>query len=167
VRYIIREKFFRVGEDNDILDENQQPVYQVDGKVMTLHNLMIVNAMNGREVARVHRKLMSLLAHYEIEFPGESGTAEVHQRFSNPLHPKWTISQPRRSDLTMTGDFFGHDFAIRNGQQVATISKEWVSLTDCYGVDVAEGQNDLLILCSVLALEAEQDRQEGSDAVVP
>src|SRR5207253_10602803 len=118
------------------------------------------------EVARLHRKSLSLLALYEIEFPGRTGVTEVHQRFSNPLRPKWTISGPDQPDLTMTGNFFGHDFTIGNGQTVATISKKWISLTDSYGVDVAEGQNDLLILCSVLALEAEQERQE-QNTVIP
>jgi uncharacterized protein YxjI len=167
MKYIVREKFFRLGEDNDILNENQQPVYQVDGKVLSLHNLMIVNDMSGNEVARVQRKILSFRAHYEIRFPGDEALTEVHQRFSNPLHPKWTISQPGQADLTMTGNFFGHNFTIGNGQTVATISKQWISLTDSYGVDVADGQNDLLILCSVLALEAEQDRQEEHNSVLP
>lgn len=164
MRYIIRERFFRMGEDNDILDENQQPIYQVDGKVLTLHDLMIVNDMSGTEVARVQRKLLSLMSHYEVQFPGEAELTTVHQRFSGPFHPKWTISQPGHPDLTMTGNFFGHDFEIENGGTVATISKAWISLTDAYGVDIAEGQNDLLILCSVLALEAEQDRQARDNA---
>jgi hypothetical protein len=61
--------------------------------------------------------------------------------------------------MEMTGNFAGHDFILtENGQTVATVSKAWISLADSYGVDIVDGQNDLLILCSVLALEAEQDR---------
>jgi len=166
MRYVVKEKFFRLGEDNDVLDEAGQPVYQVDGKVLSLHNLMIVKDLSGNELARVHRKILALLAHYEIDFPGQQATTEVHQRFSSPLSPKWTISSPGQPDLEMTGNFFGHDFSIaRDGQTVATISKKWISLTDSYGVDIADGENDLLILCGVLALEAEQDRQEHSQTV--
>jgi hypothetical protein len=63
--------------------------------------------------------------------------------------------------MEMTGNFARHDFILtENGQTVATVSKAWISLADSYGVDIADGQNDLLILCSVLALEAEQDRSE-------
>lgn len=164
MKYIVHEKFFRMGEDNDILDESGQPVYRVDGKVLSLHNLMIVNDLNGTELARVHRKILALLSHYEIEFKGQDGMTEVHQRFSSPLHPKWTISEPGQPDLTMTGNFFGHDFSIeKDGQPLATVSKKWLSVTDSYGVDIVDGQNDLLLLCSVLALEAEQDRKERSN----
>jgi len=91
MRYQIQERIFRLGEDNDILNDAGQPVYQVDGKVLSIHGLMVVNDMSGNEVGQVSRKLVSLLATYEITLAG-GVTAEVHQRFSSPLHPKWNIS---------------------------------------------------------------------------
>ena len=39
MRYIIREKFFRIGEDNDILDAEGNPAYLVDGKALSLRSL--------------------------------------------------------------------------------------------------------------------------------
>jgi uncharacterized protein YxjI len=160
MRYQVREKIFRLGEDNDILNESGQPVYQVDGKVLSLHGLMLVNDLSGNQVGQVSRKLVALLASYEITLAG-GVSAEVHQRFSGPFHPKWTISVAGGTDMEMTGNFAGHDFTLtENGQTVATVSKAWISLADSYGVDIVDGQNDLLILCSVLALEAEQDRSQ-------
>jgi uncharacterized protein YxjI len=161
VRYQVREKLFRLGEDNDILDDAGQPAYQVDGKVFSLQGLMLVNDLSGDEVGRVSRKLMALLATYDITLTG-GVSAEVHQRFSGPFHPKWTISVANGSDLEMIGNFAGHDFLLtENGQTVATVTKAWISLADSYGVDIIDGQNDLLILCSVLALESEQDRSQA------
>jgi uncharacterized protein YxjI len=61
----------------------------------------------------------------------------------------------------MTGDLFDHEFTIRRGNQtVATISKRWFSMRDTYAVDVAAGQDDLLILASVLALDLAQDQDQ-------
>jgi uncharacterized protein YxjI len=161
MRYMVREKLFRLGEDNDILNESGQPVYQVDGKALSLHNLMTVMDLSGTQLAQVSRKLMALMATYEIAF-ASGGGAEMHQRFSSPLHPKWTISVQGGDELEMRGNLLGHDFTVtRGGEPIATISKTWISLADTYGVDIADGQNDLLILCSVLALEAEQERQRN------
>jgi uncharacterized protein YxjI len=160
MRYQVREKIFRLGEDNDILNEAGQPALQVDGKVLSLHGLMLVNDLAGTEVGRVSRKLVALRATYEITLAG-GVTAEVHQRFTGPFHPKWNLSVSGGAELEIGGNFAGHDFTItENGQTIATISKAWISLADSYGVDVAAGQNDLLLLCSVLALEAEQDRTQ-------
>jgi uncharacterized protein YxjI len=163
MRYQVREKIFRLGEDNDILNEAGQPALQVDGKVLSLHGLMLVNDLAGTEVGRVSRKLVALRATYEITL-ASGVTAEVHQRFTGPFHPKWNLSVSGGAELEIGGNFAGHDFTItENGQTIATISKAWISLADSYGVDIVAGQNDLLLLCSVLALEAEQDRTQEHD----
>ncbi len=47
MRYIIREKFFRLGEDSTILNEAGQPVLEVDGKVLSLHDRLIVRDLAG------------------------------------------------------------------------------------------------------------------------
>jgi uncharacterized protein YxjI len=168
MRYQVREKIFRLGEDNDILNDAGQPVLKVDGKVLTLRGLMLVTDLAGTEVAQVSRKLVALLATYEITLAAGGG-AEVHQRFTGPFHPKWNISVAGGVEMEMGGNFAGHDFTFtENGQTIATVSKAWISLADSYGVDIVEGQNDLLILCCVLALEAEQDRtQEHNQGAGP
>ena len=62
--------------------------------------------------------------------------------------------------MEISGDLFSHEFTIdRDGQAVATVSKRWLSLTDTYAVDVAPGENDLLILASVLALDLAMDAE--------
>jgi uncharacterized protein YxjI len=160
MRYQVREKIFRLGEDNDILNEAGQPALQVDGKVLSLHGLMLVNDLAGTEVARVSRKLVALLATYDITL-ASGPTAEVHQRFTGPFHPKWNISVAGGVEMEMEGNFAGHNFTLtQNGQTIATVSKAWISIADSYGVDIVDGQNDLLLLCCVLALEAEQDRTQ-------
>ena len=54
--------------------------------------------------------------------------------------------------IELTGDLLDHEFAIeRDGEPVAAVSKRWFSLRDTYGVQVAEGENDLLVLASVLS----------------
>jgi uncharacterized protein YxjI len=79
MKYQVREKIFRLGEDNDILNEAGQPALQVDGKVLSLHGLMLVNDLAGTEVGRVSRKLVSLMATYDITLTG-GVSAELHQR---------------------------------------------------------------------------------------
>jgi uncharacterized protein YxjI len=57
-------------------------------------------------------------------------------------------------------DLFDHEFTIRRGgQTVATVSKRWFSMRDTYAVQVAPGQDDLLILASVLALDLAEDQE--------
>jgi uncharacterized protein YxjI len=158
--YVIREKMFRLGEDSDITNESGELVLQVDGKIMSLHQRLILRDPAGREVAQVHRKLASFRPTYEITIDGKN-LAEVRQHLFTPFGERLTIDVPGAGDMGISGDLFGHEFTIqRDGQTAATISKRWLSLTASYAVDVAPGENDLLILATVLALDLALDRRD-------
>ena len=151
--YVIRERMFRLGEDADITDEAGQPVLHVDGKVLSLHNRLILREPAGREAGQVHRKLAALRPTYEITIDGKD-VAEVRRHLFTPFREQFTIDIHGGGDMEINGDLFSHEFTIgRDGQIVATISKRWLSMTASYAVDVAPGEDDVLILASVLALD--------------
>jgi uncharacterized protein YxjI len=157
--YVIRERMFRLGEDSDITDEAGQPVLHVDGKVLSLHNRLVLRDPAGREVGQVHRKLTSLRPTYKIALGGKD-VAEVRKHLFTPFGERFTIDVPGPSDLEISGDLLDHEFTIeRDGQTVATISKRWLSMTASYAVDVAPGEDDVLILASVLALDLAIDAE--------
>ena len=157
--YLIRERFFRLGEDSEITDEHGRPVLHVDGKVLSLRNRLVIRDPEGREVAQVHHKLAALRPTYRVTVGGEDA-AEVRKRLFTPFGDRFTIDVPGPDDLEVAGDLFDHEFTVRRGDQVvATVSKRWFSMRDTYAVDVAPGQDDLLILASVLALDLAEDQE--------
>ena len=88
----------------------------------------------------------------------------MRKKLLSPFVDRFTIDIPGPDDLSMTGDLFEHEYTItRADREVATVSKRWISLTDTYGVDIAPGEDDLLILTSVLAayLRGIDDRVTG------
>ena len=159
MRYVIREKFFHLGEDSQITDEGGSPLYEVDGKVLSLHNTLVMRDMRGQEVATVKRQLIALTPTYNIERPGME-SAQVRKHFINLLGDRFTIDIPGPDDLEMDGNLFEHEYRItQGGAHVATVSKRWIALTATYGVETAPGADDVLILASVLALDVAEDRE--------
>ena len=157
--YVIRERLFRLGEDSDITDDAGQPVLHVDGKVLSLHHRLILQDPAGREVGQVHRKLAALRPTYEITINGKD-VAEVRRHLFTPFGERFTIDVPGAGDLQISGDLLSHEFTIqRDGHTVATVSKRWLSMTATYGVEVAPGEDDVLILASVLALDLAIDAE--------
>jgi uncharacterized protein YxjI len=157
--YVIRERMFRMGEDSDITDEAGQPVLHVDGKVMSLHNRLVLQDPSGREAEQVHRKLAALRPTYEITIGGKD-VAEVRKHLFTPFGERFTIDVRGAGDLEINGDLLNHEFTIgRDGQTVATISRRWLTMTTSYAVDVAPGEDDVLILASVLALDLAIDAE--------
>jgi uncharacterized protein YxjI len=157
--YVIRERMFRMGEDSDITDEAGQPVLHVDGKVMSLHNRLVLQDPSGREAGQVHRKLAALRPTYEITIGGQD-VAEVRKHLFTPFGERFTIDVRGVGDLEINGDLLSHEFTIgRDGRTVATISRRWLTMTTSYAVDVAPGEDDVLILASVLALDLAIDAE--------
>ncbi len=164
MRYVIRERFFRIGEDSDITDDQGRRVFHVDGKVLTLHNTLIVRDTTGAEVARVERQLIALRPTYRIIRP-DQGTTAVRKRIFSPFVDRYVVDVPGPDDLSVTGSLFEHEYTIaRDGRTVATVSKRWISVTETYGVDIAPGEDDVLILATVLALDLAEDREREERA---
>ncbi|MDQ3815983.1 MAG: hypothetical protein M3347_18905, partial [Armatimonadota bacterium] len=66
-------------------------------------------------------------------------------------------------DLEAAGDFWDHEYSfLRDGQTVARVSKAWFSWTDTYGIDIAEGEDDILILASAVVIDmcCHEDRSD-------
>jgi uncharacterized protein YxjI len=107
----------------------------------------------------VKRELIALTPTYTIERPGQ-GETQVRKHFINLLGDRYTIDIPGPHDLELRGDIFEHEYEVtREGAVVATVSKRWIALTDTYGVEIAAGEDDALLLASVLALDLAEDRE--------
>jgi uncharacterized protein YxjI len=158
-RYVVRERFFGLGDDSNITDESGNTVLTVDGKVMTLRDRLVLRDPDGKEVAEVTRKLVAMRPTYQIRIGGEPA-ASVRKAFFTPFRERFAIDIPGPDDLEMTGNLLDHEFRItRGGDTVATVTKRWLTMRDTYGVEVAEGQDDLLVLAAVLALDLAEDRE--------
>jgi uncharacterized protein YxjI len=151
--YLIRERFFDIGDDFDITDEDGRVVLHVDGKVLSLRGRLVLQDASGQEVASVHRQLVSLREKYTIKV-GDEKAASVRKKFFTPFGDRFVIDVPGPDDLTMKGHLLDHEYEVeRGGRVVATVSKRWFSFRDTYAVRVADGEDHLLILAAVLALD--------------
>ena len=158
--YVIRERFFSIGDDFDVLDEHGTKVFHVDGKVLSLRNKVVIEDPSGQEVASVHRHLVAMRPTYEITIGGEKA-AEVRKKLFTPFRERFTIDVPGPDDLEMKGDLLDHEYVIdRDGHEVAAVSKRWLTVRDTYAVRISPGVEPLLILCSVLALDLALAREQ-------
>ena len=157
--YVIKERFFSIGDDFDVVDENGTKLYRVDGKVFSVRGRVVIEDPAGAEVASVHRHLVALRPTYEIRIGGEKA-AEVRKNLFTPFRDKFTIDVPGPDDLEMKGDLLDHEYVIeQGGHQVAAVSKRWLTIRDTYAVQVAAGTDPLLIIGGVLALDLALDRE--------
>lgn len=158
----MRQKMFALGEDFTIEDDAGNPAFDVDGKVLTLRETFELKDRAGKVVATIRGKLLSLRAKMDIS-RGDAVVATVTKALFAPLRAKFEIDVHGGEELRIDGSIFDHEYTLRRGDAVAAlISKRWFTLTDTYGIDIAEGEDDALILAIAVALdEMAHDKDEG------
>ena len=72
--YKMQQKFFALGHDFTIQDQNGQDVYEVDGKFISLGNKLAFRDMAGNELAYISQKLLAWGPTYEISRNGQTAS---------------------------------------------------------------------------------------------
>jgi uncharacterized protein YxjI len=153
MRYAIRERIFSIGDDFWVTDEQGTKVFLVDGKALRLRETLELKDGSGNVLATVRKKLIAMRDTMEIERNG-AVVATVRKAIISPLHHRSVVDLSDGGELEAVGNILDKEFEIRSGgQPLARISRSWFTLRDTYGVDVAPGEDEVLLLCVAVALD--------------
>ena len=160
-RYVLKQDWFSIGGDYTIRDESGRDAFVVDGRAFSFGDKLSFQDLHGRQLAFIAQRLLSWGPTYVIT-RGDRVVAVVKKKLFTFLRCEFTVDVPGPDDLVAEGDFWEHEYAFaRHGRTVATASKRWFSWTDTYGIDVAPGEDDVLVLASAVVIDlcCHQDRR--------
>ncbi|HET7857197.1 MAG TPA: LURP-one-related family protein [Gaiellaceae bacterium] len=153
VKYQMRERMFAIGDDYWIETDGGHPAYKVDGKALRIRNTLVLEAPEGGEVFTIQKKLLSIRDTMEIERDGKT-VATVKKALVSPLRDRFSIEVEDGEDMEAKGNIVDHEYKIqRGGDEVAEVSKRWLRMRDVYGIEIAEGENDALILAVTVCID--------------
>jgi uncharacterized protein YxjI len=150
----MRQKLVAFGDDFYIENEQGKKVFKVDGKVLRVRDTLVFKDMQGNKVCQIQEQLLRIKDTMEIEGPDGKTLATVKKAIITPVRDRWTVKIKGGPDLDVQGNILDHEYRIGEGRQkVGEVSKKWFRLRDTYGVEVAEGQDDVLILAVTVAID--------------
>lgn len=154
-RYQMRQKMVSIGDDYWIENERGQRVFKVDGKALRVRDTLKFEDAHGNELCKIQEKMLRVKDSMEIEGPSGERLAMVKKALVSPLRDRWTVKIGDGPDLDVQGNILDHEYSIEEGRRnkVAEISKKWFRLRDTYGVEIAPGQNDIVILAVTTAID--------------
>ena len=153
MRYIMKQKLLSFGDDFYIKDENERDAFFVDGRAFSIGDKLAFKDMNGRELAFIRQKLLAWGPTYEIVRDGAIA-AVVKKHVFALFHHKFSVDVPGPDDLEASGDFLDHEYTFTRGDRVvATVSKKWFAWTDTYGIDIADDEDQVLVLASAVVVD--------------
>lgn len=154
IRYQMRQKMVSIGDDFWIENQQGQKVYKVDGKALRIRDTLKFEDAHGKELCKIQEKMVRIKDTMNIEGPGGETLATVKKALITPVRDRWTVKIGNGPDLDVQGNILDHEYKIEEGRtKVAEISKKWFRLRDTYGVEIAPGQNDIVILAATVAID--------------
>lgn len=155
MRYLMRQKIFSLGDKYVITDGEGRERFVVDGKVFTIGNKLSFQDMDGNELAFIKQRLLSWGSSYDIEVGGDV-VATVKKHLFSLLKCRFSVDVPGPDDLEARGSLFDLEYElihVQDDRPAAQVSKRWFSLRDSYGVEIADGEDDVLILAATVVID--------------
>jgi uncharacterized protein YxjI len=164
MRYLVREKIFSIKDDFWVTDADGNRAYFIDAKILSLRHTLELKDASGGVLAAIKHKLLTFTDAMEIEHDG-AVVATVHKAVFSPLHHRAIIDLGPSAGggrLEAVGNLLDKDFEIRDGHRVvARVSRAWFRIRDTYGVDVAPGENDALMIAIAVCLDRIHAEEEA------
>lgn len=152
MKLLFKQRLFSWFDSYDIYNEEGNTMYTVKGQLAWGHCLKIFDA-DGKEIGTVKERIFTFLPKFEI-YMNDSYVGCISKEFTF-FKPAYNIDF---NGWHVEGDFFEWDYRImdRQGQCVATLSKQLLKWTDTYVIDVVNPWDALAALMLVLAIDAEK-----------
>lgn len=159
MKLYIKQKVFSIRDKFHIYDENGEVKYTATGEILTLGKKLHITDAYDRERIFISQRLMTFLPKFEIEING-SEPVEIVKNFTLFRHefsiPQWGI--------TIHGDFFAHEYEVlRNGTEIAHLSKEWFTFGDAYAIEIMNPEDELMALSAILVVDCCMERRNNGN----
>ena len=125
----------------------------MNGKALRIRDTLVLETPGGEELFTIQEKKLTIRDKMEIERDGKT-VATVKKALVSPLRDRFSIDVEGGEDMEAKGNIVDHEYKVeRDGHKVAEVSKRWFRVRDTYGIDIAEGQDDALILAVTVCID--------------
>ena len=149
----MREKLLSIGDDYWIEDDEGERAFKVNGKALRMRKTLVLEDPSGAELFTVQERKLTIRDTMAIERDGKT-VATVKKALITPLRERYSIEVEDGEDLEAKGNIVDHEYKIeRGGDRVAEVSKRWFRVRETYGIEIAPGQDDALILAATVCID--------------
>jgi uncharacterized protein YxjI len=152
--YQMHQQMLSIGDDFWVENGAGQRVFKVDGKALRIRKTLVLENASGGALYTIKEQLVSIRDVMTIE--GPAGTvATVKKALISPLRERYEVHFAGGAEWKVQGNIVDHQYEIEGpGGKVAEVGKKWFRVRDTYGVQVAPGQDDALVLAIAIVVDA-------------
>ncbi|MGB7983048.1 MAG: LURP-one-related family protein [Candidatus Nanopelagicales bacterium] len=154
IRYQMREKLLSIGDDFWIEDQSGRRAFKVNARALRVRKTLVIEDPRGAELIKIQDRPVRVRETMEIQNASGATAATVKKAMITPLRERFTIELGSGGQMNAQGNIVDHEFEIESGgAKVAEVSKKWFRVRDSYGVEIAPGQDEALILAITVCID--------------
>ena len=156
-------KVFTLHHRIDIIDENEQVVYQAQTKFPSLHDKTDITDASGNPVAHIEKKILTLHQRHLITM----ADGQYFELSNELFHLIKDISNIEGHGWQLRGNILGLNFELYDeaGSVIAVIGQKLISLHDKYCVDIYRPDLEKQVVAILITLQHMiRDRENRSAA---
>lgn len=156
----LKQQVWSLRDKFAVLNERDQPVYQVVGSVFQIAKHFDILDRSKRVVGSVTKKPLSWQPTFYLEIGGQQ-VATIQKRFTF-FSSRYELSAV---GLAVTGDVWDMNFEVaRQGQVSGRVAKRWFTVGDKYEITIINEADELLLVGLVIAIAYVKQMQAGAAA---
>jgi len=151
MRYVMKQKWFGLLSDFYITNEAGDNKFYVKCNKGFIWDSFSFQDLEGKELLLIEE---SSSHYYYIKRDGNP-YASIYKR-DGWIYKGFliTMADENETEIKLEGNIASYEYSFTNTttqKELAKVSKTWISLTDTYGIEINQGEDELLILaCTVL-----------------
>lgn len=153
-RYYLKGDFFSLSNPWRITDINDHVLYEVERNWLSPWYEFSLNDAEGRRLAFISQKEWTFTPRFLI-YLDDKVRGEVVKKV-HLLKEKYVLRTPGGDEYEIKSHMLLDRFDVtRNGRRAAVIQRFYSFLNECVGIEVAAGEDDMMILISALVCARE------------
>ena len=156
MKLYFKQKIFSLRQRSEIMDEFGNVLFKAVGEISIGRRMHIYDNMDN-ELAFIQQRLLRLMPRFSV-YMGGNHVADIVKNFT-------LFSQDYRIEglgWSVNGDWLAHDYTIKSGgRYIASIHKHWMSWGDSFEVDIADGEDYVMVLAVIIAIDCVIDNSQN------
>ena len=144
-------KFFTLHHHIDVLDNQENVVYESNSKMISLHDKTDITKAGGEHVAHIERKFFTLHERHFITM----ASGKQFELSNEIFHIIKDITNIEGLGWQLRGNILGLNFELydSNGEIIAVISQKMISIHDKWCVDIYKKEDTDIIVAILISLQ--------------
>jgi uncharacterized protein YxjI len=161
--FVLNQKLISLTGDLWIDESNGNHAFEVSGKLVALRRSLLLKDTSGRELYEINKSLAHVHTTFEVK-QGDKVVATIQKALMAMFGEKFTITAADGGQMKVIGNWAGREFHVqKDGTDVIVASRQFFTIHDAYGIQVAPGFEAPFALAIVVALE-QIEKEEGHES---